>query len=79
MMISLSDSTVQLFIISSLPSEIVAVYFPNGISNGTITGSSNFQFPTLSTSAVLVTKISPSSFLTVDVIALPTCCGSRYF
>ena len=62
MIITLSDSIVQCFLLS-LPSVIVALYLPNGVSNATIIGSSNSQFPLESISAVLELIISPSGVL----------------
>jgi len=53
MTITLSDSIVQCFSMVCLPSEIVALYFPNGVSNAMMIGSSNSQFPLESITAVV--------------------------
>ena len=45
--------------------------FPNGASKAIKTGSSNSQFPLVSTSAVLELMISPSGVVISAVIALP--------
>ena len=44
---------------------------PNGVSNATIIGSANSQFPLLSTSAVLELMTLPSDVVISAVIALP--------
>ena len=69
MIITLPDSTAQDVEISSLPSEITAVYLPNGASIGTIIGSI-FQSPLESTFAVLVLIIFSSIFL-IDAVMPP--------
>ena len=68
--ITLDDSKIQDAEISSLPSEITALYLPNGASTGTIIGSSTFQSPLESTFAVLVLIIFPSTSLIDAVILL---------
>ncbi len=69
MIIFLSVSTVHDFKMFSLPSVIVALYLPNGVSNGMMIGSVNSQFPLESTSAVLELMISPSGFVISAVTA----------
>src|SRR3989344_8050134 len=67
---TLDDSKIQDVEISSLPSEITALYLPNGASTGTMIGSSIFQSPLESTFAVLVLIIFPFVSLIDAVIPL---------
>ncbi len=73
MRITFDVSIIHEVVFSSLPSEIMALYLPNGASNGTIIGSANFQFPFASAFAVLVLMIFPSGSFTDAVIALFGC------
>ncbi len=70
MIITLPDSKIQDDEISSLPSEITALYLPNGASIGTMIGSAIFQSPFESACAVLVLMIFPFMSLTDAVIPL---------
>src|SRR3990167_8123165 len=67
---TLDDSKFQDAEISSLPSEITALYLPNGASTGTMIGSSSFQSPLESAFAVLVLMIFQSTSL-IDAVMPP--------